>query len=83
MDERLIPGSDGTACSWGAAYASVIAFGAAKVLEDVDEKSIGLNVLMKTQTGREYELPDAAVARINVIRIDVDEFTCKAKYDAS
>ena len=80
-DEELVPGTDGTACAWGAKFASVIAFGTARVLEDIEEKRTGLKVLMKTQTGRDYEMPDASVARVNVLRVDIDEYSCKAKYD--
>ena len=75
-------GEGDVACVYGSTFSSVIAFGTAKVLTDIEEKRTGLKVFMKTQTGRDFEMPDAAVSRVNVIRIDVDEFTCKAKYDA-
>ncbi len=80
-DEELVPSTDGTACAWGAKFASIIAFGTARVLEDIDEKREGLLTLMKTQTGQDYEMPDASVARVNVLRIDVETYSCKAKYD--
>ena len=43
----------------------------------VEEKKKALSVLMKTQTGKDFEFEDKMVAFVSVIRIDVSEYTAK------
>ena len=66
-------------CKYGAAYASLMGEGRAVLLSDPAEKAAALAVLMKTQTGRDFDVtPDMADA-VAVLRIDVDSFTAKAR----
>ena len=43
-------------CRYGAAFASVIGRGRAEIVTDAQEKIRGLSLLMKHQTGREFEI---------------------------
>lgn len=67
------------ACRYGIAYSSIMGRGLATIVEDIEEKKKGLSVLMKTQTGRDFEFEDKMVAFVSVIRIDVTEFTAKRR----
>lgn len=68
-----------TACQYGNTYASVMGRGTAVLVEDVAEKIKGLAVLMKTQTGKDFEFNEKLVSIVNVIRIDVTEFSAKRR----
>ncbi len=59
-------------------YESVIGFGTAEILENVDEKIHGLKVLLKSMTGRDYpEINPAVAEKTAVIKISVSDFTGK------
>lgn len=77
-DEVPISGGD-VACKYGASYASVMGGGTVTIVEDETEKIRGLNVLMKTQTGREFPIDGRMAAGVAVIRIDIDAFTAKSR----
>ena len=66
-------------CNYGSYFASVIARGNAEILEDLGEKKEGINQLMFHQTGKEFDINNAMVQAVTVIRIDVHEYTAKAK----
>ena len=68
-----------TACQYGNTYSSVMGRGTAVIVEDVEEKIRGLQVLMKTQTGKDFEFNEKLVSIVNVIRIDVTEFSAKRR----
>ena len=38
-----------------------------------------LTILMKTQTGKDFEFNERLVSIVSVIRIDVEEYTAKAR----
>ncbi|MBR0040004.1 MAG: pyridoxamine 5'-phosphate oxidase family protein [Oscillospiraceae bacterium] len=76
-DEALIPGE--RACAWGAAYACVMARGRAAIVEETEEKRRALALLMKTQSGRDFEISPAMAAAVTVLRIDAEEYSAKAR----
>ena len=76
-DEALVPGKK--PCAWGASYACVMARGRAAVVEDEEEKAAALRLLMKTQTGEDYEITPAMAAAVCVLRIDAEAFSAKAR----
>lgn len=65
------------ACNYGITYASVMGKGIAEIVEDIEEKKAALSILMKTQTGKDFEFEDKMAAVVSIIRIDVSEFTAK------
>ena len=77
MDEELIP-SD-VACDYAAYFLSLMAEGKATLVEDLDEKIRGLKVLMKTQTGRDFDIPEPMAKGTAVIKVDVAEFSAKGR----
>ena len=66
-------------CKYGEAYASVMGEGTAVLLDDPVQKIEALQILMKTQTGRDFDVTPAMTDAVAVLRIDVDSFTAKAR----
>ncbi len=61
------------------AYASVIGFGHAEIVNDEKDKIKGLTLLMKNQTGKSFEINAKMVSVVNVIKVVVSDFTAKAR----
>lgn len=73
----VVPFEGDVACKYGVTYASIMGRGTAELVEDVEEKKLGLSVLMKTQTGKDFSFDDKLTTVVSVIRIDVLEYTAK------
>jgi nitroimidazol reductase NimA-like FMN-containing flavoprotein (pyridoxamine 5'-phosphate oxidase superfamily) len=78
-DTALIEG--GAACTYSYAFKSILGFGEIIILETAEEKSSGLNKIMKHQTGKEitYNFTDDELKNVFVYKMDVKEFTGKQK----
>jgi len=75
---ELIKGPSGCNCS--ARYQCVMGGGPVVLLEDREEKKAGLAALMLHDTGTDqWEFDDAMVDKTQVIRLDVEELTCKVR----
>ncbi len=79
IDTDIVPFKGEAACQYGVSYASVMGEGIAEIVEDPEGKMAGLGVLMKTQTGKEFEFVPKMVAGVTVIKINVSEFTAKRR----
>ena len=79
MDCDVMPIEGKVACQYGTTYSSVMGSGTAVILEEPEEKMKGLSILMKTQTGKDFEFNERLVSIVSVIRIDVAEYTAKAR----
>ena len=77
LDCDNVPFEGRVACQYGLSYASVSGRAKAVFVEDVQEKMEAMSVLMKTQTGRDFEFNERLVSIVAVIRLDVIEFTAK------
>lgn len=78
MECDIVPFEGDIACRYGITYSSVMGKGIAEIIdEDAEEKKKALSVLMKTQTGRDFEFEDKMVAFVSVIKITASEFTAK------
>jgi len=64
-------------CQYGMVYSSVMGCGTARIIEDAEEKKQAMTLLMKTQTGKDFQFNDRLVSIVAVIRVDVDEYTAK------
>ena len=67
------------ACQYGTVYSSVMGKGTAVLIDDVEEKKRAMSVLMKTQTGKDFTFQDKLVSIVNVIRLDITEYTAKRR----
>ncbi|MBQ2062022.1 MAG: pyridoxamine 5'-phosphate oxidase family protein [Oscillospiraceae bacterium] len=77
-DIELVSGGDNP-CKYGAAYASVMGKGRAEIVEDEQEKIKGLMLLMKNQTGREFEIDAGMAASVAVLKASLAEFSAKSR----
>lgn len=79
MDCDIMPIEGKLACQYGTTYSSIMGTGTAVIVEEPEEKMKGLSILMKTQTGKDFEFNERLVSIVSVIRIDVAEYTAKAR----
>lgn len=75
----VIPFEGKVACQYGMAYRSVLGKGHAEIIDDVEEKKSALSILMRTQTGKEFVFTEKLVSIVNVIKIEVTEFSAKQR----
>lgn len=66
-------------CEYGSFYSSVIGQGCASIVDGIEEKKRALNLLMENQTGRTFEFTEKMVAAVAVIKIEIKEYTAKAR----
>ncbi len=77
LDCDITPFEGEVACKYGITYASVMGRGIATIVEDVEEKKMALTLLMKTQTGKDFQFDDKMAGVVSVIKIDTLEYTAK------
>ena len=68
-------------CDFEYAFRSILGFGKIIFLEDIDKKILGLNMIMKQQTGNDtvYNFSQDALRNVLVYKLLVEEFTGKQK----
>lgn len=74
---RLLEGK--VACQYGFTFRSITGTGEIHLVDDVEEKKLGLTAMMKHQTGQDFAFEDRMVNAVAVYRIDVTEFTGKQR----
>ncbi len=68
------------ACDFSASFQSVIGTGTLQLVDDIAEKKIGLNTLMKQTTQHsEWNYNDKMLEAVAVFKLDVHKISCKAK----
>ena len=65
------------ACHWSMKYQSVIGFGKAVLLEDLDEKRKALNIIMSQYSNRTFQFNDATLKGTVVIKTEIESMTGK------
>lgn len=65
------------ACHWSMKYQSVIGFGKAVFLEDLDEKRKALNIIMSQYSDRTFQFNDATLKGTVVIKVEIESMTGK------
>ena len=79
MEWNVKPFAGKIACQNGIAYYSLMGRGKAVLVEDVEEKEAAMTLLMKTQTGKDFDFNERLVSIVSVIRIDVSAYTAKQR----
>jgi nitroimidazol reductase NimA-like FMN-containing flavoprotein (pyridoxamine 5'-phosphate oxidase superfamily) len=77
MDCDRMPFESKLPCQYGMVYSSIMGRGVATIVEDVEEKKRAMTILMKTQSGKDFEFNDRLVSMVAVVRVDVAEYTAK------
>lgn len=65
------------ACGYSSRYRSVMAVGAVRLVEDPEEKLLGLQAIMEHYTKRAWSFPPESVERVKVFAIQVSALTGK------
>lgn len=65
------------ACEWGCRYKSVIGTGSVEFPADPEQKAEALNIIMAHYSGKTFEFPPQALARVLVWKVKVDTLTGK------
>ncbi|MBW3079951.1 pyridoxamine 5'-phosphate oxidase family protein [Bifidobacterium saguinibicoloris] len=69
-----------TACAWGESFKSIVGSGVASIVDDLDERRHGLQLLMAHQAHMPHvTFTDAQVRSVTVWRIDSDHPTAKSR----
>ena len=77
MDCDRMPFAGKLPCQYGMVYSSIMGRGVATIVDDVEEKKRAMTILMKTQSGKDFEFVDRLVSMVAVVRVDVLEYTAK------
>lgn len=78
LDTKLQLIENEIACQYSYAYKSVIGNGSIEEITDLSEKKHALDILMKHYSNKKgFAYPEAAVQRLFVFKLAVDDITCK------
>lgn len=72
-DHELRYVNEEVACSWSMRYRSVIAYGKAEFVEEPEEKTRCLDIIMAQYTERGFSYSDPAVRDVMVFRVRVEK----------
>jgi nitroimidazol reductase NimA-like FMN-containing flavoprotein (pyridoxamine 5'-phosphate oxidase superfamily) len=78
IDQEVIQGDK--PCKWGMKYLSVIGFGKASFVEDLEEKRKGLDAIMKHYSGRSFEYVESAIESTCIIKVEIETMTGKKSF---
>ena len=65
------------ACKWSMKYRSVIGFGKASFVENLEEKKKGLDAIMERYSGRSFDYPEPAIKQTTIIKVEIESMTGK------
>lgn len=75
IDQELIKSDK--PCGWGLKYKSIIGFGKAVLIEDIDQKQKALDIIMRQYSEGDFEYPAENIKRTTVIKIEIASMTAK------
>ena len=76
IDHQMVKPA-GRPCEWSAKYRSVIGFGKAFIIEDLQEKSAALNIITRHYGGDRYDFSEKELERVGIIKIEISSMTGK------
>ena len=68
-------------CSWGVKYQSIIGYGKAIFLENLEEKREALNIIMSQYSNENYEFQVPAIRKTSVFIVVINQMTGKQAED--
>jgi len=75
VDQEVV--KSGTPCDWEMKYRSVIGFGTALLVNDLEERRRALNAIVGHYSGDPYEYPANALREVAVVKIEIESMTGK------
>ena len=64
-------------CDWGMKYKSVLGFGEAVLIEDIEAKRKALNIIMHNYSNQLFEYPEESINNTVIIKVKVKKMTGK------
>ena len=64
-------------CKWGLNYKSVIGFGKAVFVEDMEGKRRALDVILRQFSADMFDYPEEAVCKTTIIKVEIESMTGK------
>ncbi|MBF0397778.1 MAG: pyridoxamine 5'-phosphate oxidase family protein [Desulfobacterales bacterium] len=68
---------DEIACKWGMKYFSIIGFGKAEFIDDLELKQNALNIIMEHYSNQSFTYLDDIVEKIAIIKVDIENISGK------
>jgi len=65
------------ACDWGMKYKSIIGFGKAVFIEDIESKRKAFDVIMQEYSESTFEYPEEAIKNTTIIKVEIESMTGK------
>ncbi len=75
IDQEVVRSA--TPCDWGMKYRSVIGFGKAFLVRDVEEKRKALNTIVEHYSGKPSDYPESAISNVAIIKVEIESMTGK------
>ena len=64
-------------CKWGFKYKSVIGFGKAVSIEDVESKRKALDVILRQFSAEAFDYPQESIYKTTIIKVEIETMTGK------
>jgi nitroimidazol reductase NimA-like FMN-containing flavoprotein (pyridoxamine 5'-phosphate oxidase superfamily) len=77
-DVELISGGH-IPCNYGSAFSSVVARGTINIPVSSEEKIHGLKLLMKHQTGKDFDINEQMADTVEVLKFVADSYSAKSR----
>lgn len=75
VDHEVV--QDNKACKWSMKYRSVIGFGKASFVENLEEKKRALDAIMEHYSGMTFDYPESAIQNTMIIKVEIESMTGK------
>ncbi|MEA1970620.1 MAG: pyridoxamine 5'-phosphate oxidase family protein [Thermodesulfobacteriota bacterium] len=75
VDQELVP--EEIPCKWGFRYRSVVGFGKASFIRDLESKREALRIIMRSYSERVFDFTERELAGITMIKVDVEDMKGK------
>jgi len=75
IDHELVEAEKG--CNWGMKFRSVIGFGKAYFIENMEEKQKALDIIMQNYTDKAFEFPEKRLNNTLLGKIEIDQISGK------
>ncbi len=75
VDHEVV--QDNKACNWSIKYRSVIGFGKASFVENLEEKKRALDAIMEHYSGMPFDYPESAIENTMIIKVEIESITGK------
>jgi len=77
-DQKLRYQSEQVACSWSMIYRSVLAYGKVSFIDDMEEKTAALHIIMAQYAERSFHYNPPSLKEVNVWKIVTDRLEGRA-----